>query len=160
MKGVFPMAKKKNSNLSSALLYIVIGVLLFLFPGDALKWAMTIGGAFFVICGIADLLRKYTSSGLMNLIIGLVILLGGWLFLDIVLLVLGILIAIKGIFALLDALRGKKSVIGAIFAIISIAVGALLVFGNTAQTLATILKIAGVLLAVDGVLGLFSGRKA
>ena len=41
------MAKKKNSSLSSALLYIVIGVLLFLFPGDALKWAMTIGGAFF-----------------------------------------------------------------------------------------------------------------
>ena len=154
------MAKKKNSNLTSALLYIAIGVLLFLFPGDALKWAMTVGGAFFVICGIADLLRKYTRSGVINLVIGLVILLGGWLFLDIVLLVLGILIAIKGLFALIDALRGKKSFLGAIFAIISIAVGVILVFGNTAQTLATILKIAGALLAVDGVLGLFTGRKS
>ena len=154
------MAKKKNSNLVSALLYIVIGVLLFLFPGDALKWAMTIGGAFFLICGIADLVRKYTSSGIINLVIGLIILLGGWLFLEIVLLVLGILIAIKGVFALLDALRGKKSLIGAIFAILSIAVGVILAIGNTAETLTTILKVAGVLLVVDGVLGLFAGRKA
>ena len=154
------MAKKKNSNLVSALLYIVIGVLLFLVPGDALKWAMTIGGAFFLICGIADLVRKYTSSGIINLIIGLIILLGGWLFLEIVLLVLGILIAIKGVFALLDALRGKKSLIGAIFAILSIAVGVILAIGNTAETLTTILKVAGVLLVVDGVLGLFAGRKA
>ena len=151
------MAKKKNSNFSSALLYIVVGALLIYFRGEALHWAMTIGGVLFLVSGVIDLLRKNYSGGAISLIIGLVILLGGWLFLEIVLLVLGILIAVKGLFALIDALRGKKSFIAALFAIGSIVVGILIAFGNVVDT---VLLVAGILLVVDGVLGLFAGRKA
>ena len=151
------MAKKKNSNFVSALLYILIGVLLIVFRGETLNWAMTIGGIFFLVSGVIDLLRKNYTGGAISLIIGLIILLGGWLFLEIVLLVLGILIAIKGLFALFDALRGKKSFLAAIFAIISIAVGVMIAIGNVVDT---ILLVAGILMVVDGVLGLFAGRKA
>ena len=151
------MAKKKNSNFVSALLYILIGVLLIVFRGETLNWAMTIGGIFFLVSGVIDLLRKNYTGGAISLIIGLIILLGGWLFLEIVLLVLGILIAIKGLFALIDALRGKKSFLAAIFAIISIAVGVMIAIGNVVDT---ILLVAGILMVVDGVLGLFAGRKA
>lgn len=151
------MAKKQNANMVSALLYLVIGLLLIIFRGEMLNWAMTIGGIFFIISGVVDLLKQNYPGGAMSLIIGLVVLLGGWLFLGIVLLVLGILIVIKGVFSLIDALRGKKSWISAAFSILSIVVGVMIAAGNALDTL---LLIAGILMVVDGVLGLFAGRRA
>ncbi len=156
-KGVLLWQPKKNSNLISSLLYLVIGILLVAFPGDALNWAMTIGGANFVISGVIDLLRKNYAGGAVSLIIGLVILLGGWLFIDIVLLVLGILIAVKGVVALLEALRPKKkSLLAILFAILTVLVGLFIAFG---QALSTLLMIGGILMIIDGVLGLIGSLK-
>ena len=113
MKGVIGMAKKSNSELYSSLLYIIIGVLLVIFRSQTLGWAMTIAGVIFLISGILDLLKKNWTGGAVSLIIGLAILVLGWTATQIVLLVLGILIAIKGVVALIDVLkRSKKKKIG------------------------------------------------
>ena len=45
-------AKKKNSELISSLFYIAIGILLAVFPNDALGWCMTIVGALFFMARI------------------------------------------------------------------------------------------------------------
>ena len=90
------MAKKKTTNeLFSSLLYLIVGILLIVFPKEALSWAMTIAGIFFVISGILDLVRRNWLGGIVSLVIGIVILTLGWTLTGIVLLVLGILIAIK-----------------------------------------------------------------
>ena len=148
--------KTKKNELFSSLLYIVIGVLLAVFPGEALGWCMTIVGVLFIVSGVLDLIKRNLIGGGVSLVIGMAILLLGWKLLDIVVLVLGILIAVKGVIALIDAIRGHGNAITVVFAALTIAIGAFLAFGNA---VAWIVIVCGVLLAVDGVLGLVGSLK-
>ena len=152
------MAKKKSqSELVSSLLYIIIGVLLVIFRSQTLGWAMTIAGIFFIVSGILDLVRLNFVGGAVSLIIGIAILVLGWLAAAIVLLVLGILIAIKGLIALVDVLRKKKkTVLEVLFPIFSIVVGLALAFGNGLDIM---IIITGVLLIVDGAIGVLGSLK-
>ena len=151
------MAKKTNSELFSSLLYIIIGVLLVIFRSQTLGWAMTVAGIVFVISGILDLVKKNWAGGAVSLIIGIAILVLGWVAAQIVLLVLGILIAIKGIVALIDVLNKKnKNVLEIIYPILSVVVGLLLAFGNALDIM---IIIVGVLLIVDGAIGLIGSVK-
>ena len=151
------MAKKSNNELISALLYIILGVLLIVFKGATLGWAMTIAGIVFIISGVLDVVKKNMTSGAVSLIIGIAILVLGWLATQIVLLVLGVLIAIKGVLALVDAFkRSKKNALTILFPVLTVIVGLAIAFGNGVDT---ILVVCGVLLAIDGVLGLLAALK-
>jgi uncharacterized membrane protein HdeD (DUF308 family) len=152
-KGVFIMAKKSTSEFSSSLLYVVIGVLLMVFRSQTLGWAMTVIGALFVISGIIDLIRFNWAGGAVSLIIGISILVLGWTATKIVLLVLGILIALKGLTTLISALftKRRKNIFVILFAIVSIVIGVMLAFGNGLDVL---IIVAGALLTVDGIFGL------
>ena len=151
------MAKKNNSELFSSVLYIVVGVLIACFPKDALSWAMTIAGAFFVVCGVLDLLKQNWTGGAVSLIIGIAILVLGWVLMGIVLLVLGILISVKGVVALLEVLqRSKKNALDIVFPILSIVVGVMLAIGNGIDVM---IVVVGILLAIDGVIGLAGALK-
>ena len=151
------MAKKKNSELFSALLYIVLGILLVIFRAQTLNWAMTIAGIFFIVSGVLDLVKKNYSGGAVSLIIGIAILVLGWIATKIVILVLGILIAIKGIVALIEAFKkSSKNALDLVFPILTTVVGVLLAFGNGLDIM---ILIVGILLAVDGVIGLAGAMK-
>ena len=152
------MAKKKtDAALVSALLYIILGVLLIVFRSGMLGIAMTIAGIIFVVSGILEVAKKNWASGAISLIIGIAILVLGWVAAQIVLLVLGILIALKGIIALVEALGKKKiTLLGVLFPVLTIVVGLMLAFGNGLDIL---LVICGVLLALDGVIGLVNAIK-
>ena len=151
------MAKKRNSDLFSALLYIVIGVLLIVFRSQTLNWAMTIAGIVFIVSGILDLVKKNWAGGAVSLIIGIAILVLGWVAAAIVLLVLGILIAVKGVVALINVLKkGPKNALEVIFPILSIVIGVLIALGNGLDLL---LVIGGVLLTIDGIIGLVGALK-
>lgn len=148
------MAKKNNSELFSSLLYIIIGALLIIFRSQTLGWAMTIAGIFFVVSGVLDLLKQNWTGGAVSLIIGIAILVLGWVAAAIVLLVLGILIAIKGVVALIEILqRKKKNALDLVFPVLTVVVGLLLAFGNGLDIM---IIIVGILMAVDGVIGLVS----
>ena len=149
--------KKQNSELFSSVLYIVIGVLLVIFRSQTLNWAMTVAGIFFVVSGILDLVKKNWTGGAVSLIIGIAILVLGWLAVGIVLLVLGILIAVKGIVALIDVIKnGSKNALEIVFPVLTIVVGLMLAFGNGLDIM---IIIVGVLMAIDGVLGLIGSLK-
>ena len=159
MKGVFTMSKiKKHSELVSSLLYILIGALLVIFQDRTIGWAMTVMGALFIVFGILDLVRSNWGGGAVSLIIGIAILVLGWVVTEIVLLVLGVLIALKGVVALIDALRAsKKDIVDIVFSILTIVIGLMLAFGNGLNVL---IIIAGVMLMFNGVLGLLGAAKA
>ena len=150
------MFKKIDKNLFSAILYLAVGALLIMFKAAVVDWAMYIVGAIFIVSGVLDVLKKNYTGGGISLVIGLVICLLGWALKEIVLLVLGILIAVKGIVALLDALKKKLDVFEIAFTILTIVTGVMLAFGNG---LNIILVIAGILLAVDGAIGLFASLR-
>ncbi|MBE6531277.1 MAG: hypothetical protein E7679_04200 [Ruminococcaceae bacterium] len=159
MKGVFTMAKAKktNSELFSSLLYILLGVLLVVFKSQTLGWAMTIAGIIFVISGALDLIKKNWAGGAVSLIIGIAILVLGWVAAKIVLLVLGIMIAIKGIVALINVFKQKKAnALQIVFPILTVIVGLMLAFGNALDIM---IIIVGILLIVDGILGFIGSLK-
>ena len=81
----------------------------------------------------------------------------GWVATKIVLIVLGVLIAVKGLFALIDVFKkSRKNALEIVFPILTIVLGVMLAFGNG---LGVMIAIAGVLLAIDGVLGLIGSLK-
>ncbi len=149
---------KKHSELVSSLLYILIGALLVIFQDRTIGWAMTVMGALFIVFGILDLVRSNWGGGAVSLIIGIAILVLGWVVTEIVLLVFGVLIALKGVIALIDALRAsKKDVLDIVFSILTIVIGLMLAFGNGLNVL---IIIAGVMLMFNGILGLLGAAKA
>jgi uncharacterized membrane protein HdeD (DUF308 family) len=151
------MNKKTNSELFSSLLYIILGAILIIFRSQTLGWAMTIAGVFFVVSGVLDLLKKNWAGGAVSIIIGAAILILGWVAVQVVLLVLGILIALKGVVALVEAFRKPKiAVLSLIFPILTIVAGLMLASGNGLDIM---IIIVGALLAVDGVRGLRASLK-
>ena len=149
--------KKKNSELFSSLLYIIIGVLIAIRPDLIVEWGAIVVGALFVVSGVLDLIKRNFLGGAVSLIIGAVILtLGGAQLFHVVLLVLGIMIAVKGVLALIDALRGHGNALTVVFAALTIAIGVFLAFGDAGSW---IIIVSGVLLAIDGVIGLIGALK-
>ena len=81
----------------------------------------------------------------------------GWLAATIVLLVLGILIAVKGVVALINVLKKKRpNALELVFPILSIVVGIMLAFGNGLDIM---ILIVGILLTVDGIIGLVASLR-
>ena len=154
MKGVFPMTKKSSSELISALLYIFVGILLVVFKSGSIHWLMTGVGVLFIVSGTLYLLKSNWHIATANLLIGISILVLGWVVKDIVIPILGILIALRGVLSLIDSLRAfKKNGLEIIFALLTVAVGLLLAFGNL---LDLIIVISGVSLMFNGVVGLLA----
>jgi uncharacterized membrane protein HdeD (DUF308 family) len=113
---------------------------------------MTIAGVFFLISGIIDVIKKNYMGGAVSIIIGVAILILGWLATKIVLLVFGLLIAIKGLIALIEEFKRKKlSAFGILFAILTMVAGIMLAFGDGLNIL---VLICGIFFIIDGVLGL------
>lgn len=151
------MIKKPQSELFTSILYIAIGVLLAIFRSGSLNIAMTIAGVFFIISGVLDIVKKNYVGGAVSAGIGVAIILLGWLATKIVLLILGILIAVKGVIALIEVIKkASKNVLEMIFPVLSIVLGLMLAFG---RGLDLIIIIVGIVLAVNGVIGLLGALK-
>ena len=151
------MAKKLSFGLSSPIICIALGALLAIFKSQMLSWAMTVAGIVFIVLGALDLSKKRTISGAINLIIGIAILVLGWALASIVLLVLGVLLAIKGLMDLVGALKvKKKSILRIVASALTMILGLALAFGNGLNDL---IFAVGILLIVDGILGLIGSRK-
>ena len=151
------MIKKPQSELFTSILYIAIGVLLAIFRSGSLNIAMTIAGVFFIISGVLDIVKKNYVGGAVSAGIGVAIILLGWLAAKIVLLILGILIAVKGVIALIEVIKkASKNVLEMIFPVLSIVLGLMLAFG---RGLDLIIIIVGIVLAVNGVIGLLGALK-
>ena len=154
------MANKKSlkaSGVLASLLYIVLGILLLIFPGEFLKWGMMIAGIGFIVFGALELLKKNFLGGAVSLIIGIAILVFGLALTGIVLLVLGILIAVKGAISLIDVFKSKdKGLLRILFPCLTIVCGIVLAFGNA---LDIVLMIGAILIILDGVFGLVASLK-
>ena len=154
------MAKKinfKNSELLSSILLIIVGLLLAIFRGSVLQWVMTAVGVIFIVLGILDCVKKNWVNGGVSIVIGAAIILFGWLLTGIVLIVLGVLLAIKSAISLYEILKSKKKNIPElVYAIAGIFLGVLLAFGNLVSVL---ILIAGILLIIDGAIGLIGELK-
>ena len=148
---------KKTINISSPILYLILGILLMIFKMQMLSWAMTLAGIAFVVMGVLDIINKRSKSGVLNIALGVIILVVGWTILNIVLLVLGVLIAAKGVMDLIEVLKRKKrNALKVILAALTIALGVALALGDL---LGNLIWIVGLFLVIDGALGLLGAKK-
>lgn len=154
------MAKKKiGAQLFSAILYIAIGILMVSLRSGLIGWLVTIAGIIFIISGILDIVRKNWFSGAVNLIIGIVILVLGNLIPNIIFIVIGVLLAVKGLVALIEAIKkGPANALEIVFPIISVVIGVTLVFA-WGKVIDIVLIVGGILLIIDGIIGLIGALK-
>lgn len=150
------MAKSKkhvSNNVVYALLYILIGVLFIVFKSSMFNWLMTIVGVVFIALGVIDILHKNLTNGIIEAVIGIVIILGGWLFLEIVFIVFGALLIVKGATDLVKQFQGKRDVVKIIIAILTIALGILLIVSKWV-VLEWFFIVIGVAFILDGAFAL------
>ena len=101
--------KAKNNKMIEAIAYIAIGVLFCILRAGLLGWLMTAVGILLVVMGVSNALSKDYVQGIIKIAAGILIALGGWLFVGIILLILGIIVIINGVKQLLDALKKKNN---------------------------------------------------
>lgn len=119
---------------------------------------MTVAGIFLAVFGIIDISKGRSGSGIISLAAGIAVLILGWALVDLVLLVLGLIIALKGVVDLIDVTKlpkKQRTLVRYLLPAATILVGLMLAFGNGAGVIITVV---GILLIVDGVASLITNK--
>jgi len=130
--------------------YGIIGLLLVILQSGSLGILMTIVGALFIVLGVIDIVQnKDVKKGVIELVIGVAIIVCGWLIADIVLLVFGVLLIVKGVMDLIPVVKSDFS--SMISPIVTIIIGVLLVVAKWAL-MDVLCIVAGVIFIINAVL--------
>jgi uncharacterized membrane protein HdeD (DUF308 family) len=155
--------KKRRNNSSNELLtavaLVVIGLLFIMFKGGVISIAMSLIGITLIVLGILDVMRSRVVLGVVKLVLAALVMLAGWLFITLALYVLGAFLLVAGVGQLvaLSKLKFKKLTIGVamhfVQPIIYILV-AICLFFNQGGAIDWVFTVSGILLLVDGIVGL------
>lgn len=137
-----------------AFAYILIGILFCALRSSVINWLLTIVGVVFIVLGIYDIIKNKTNSGIITLVIGLVIILGGWLFVEAVLIIFGVLLFIKGVLELINALSTRIDIMQIVYASINALIGVMLIISKWAL-LDWFFVVLGIIFIIDGILVFF-----
>lgn len=154
--------KIKNSNkLISAIIMTLIGVLFLIKKAEVISIVMTVFGVMLIVQAVLDVLAKDVVSCVIKGVVGVAIILFGWILVDIATIILGIALLIYGTLRLIDCVKGfkdQKSTVAKIVELILPAICVLVgvsVFIGSFGTIANIaFIIAGIFLILHGVLDL------
>lgn len=139
------------------IIYFILGITFMVVKSKALDWLFTIVGILFIARGIYNLLwaNKYHMSpyvAIINIIVGVIVILGGWLFVNIILLILGIFMIFDGLLGLYK--MGKKVNVDLLLqSLISIIIGILLIVCKI-QMLDAFFIVIGVMYLIKGIYAL------
>lgn len=151
-------SSKVTNNMVYALLYVIVGILFIVFKSGMLNWLMTIIGVVFIALGVYDIIKKKITNGIIEAAIGVVIIVGGWMFVEIVLIVFGALLIVKGVTDLISLFKGSKNVVSIIVAILTIALGVLLIVSKWVA-LDWMFIVIGIVFIVEGAFSLLPELK-
>lgn len=152
------MENKKNNNLISGLIMIIIGILFLIFQGKILGVLFTILGVLLIAFGIIDIINNNPAVGLVKIIIGILIIVFGWTVIKICLYIVAVLLIIYGVLGLISLLRYKArgtspliTILLYLSPILDIACGVLL-FVNQIVAINYVFIFFGILLLIDGLI--------
>ncbi len=145
-----------------AIVTVVLGVLFMALKGQVISIALTVLGAMLILLAVKDFIQKFWIAGAIKAGIGLMIIVAGWLFVSIALYGFAILLCVYGCAdfyrELKDPIVGEpfgRKLVRFIKPVLTILVGVCFFFHQGA-TVDVVFLIAGIVLAVDGVLMLVS----
>ena len=153
------MAKKSlnlPSNVVTAIIYAVVGLLFCIYRQGVVSWAMLIVGILLIVRGVMDAMSNRTTSAVINILIGALLVVLRFALPDFIIKVFGIILAVSGISQLFDG--NKKKLFPLISCVLTIVAGLLLVFFS-GETLSAMFLVSGILLIADAVVALLSKQK-
>lgn len=157
---------KRTEKIITALLTIALGVLLIVLRGKLVSILMTVLGVGLMAFGIMDLFNRLFPPAVVKLVIGLVVILCGWVIVGAVLYIVAAILIIAGILLLYEKIRCKETggslfytlceyAVPAVFLVI----GTLLLF-NQGNTVSWVFILSGAFTIVEGgllLVGAFAG---
>ena len=167
---------KKAGNLLGVIVMIIAGIIMIISPGDTLTTAAKILGIALIVYGIiaaaAFFLQKDKEQrsvvkliyGIVAAVVGIIVLASPQFLIDIFPIVVGVIIAVSGAANLVRTLRVKKNggsgwQILLVLSLVTIALG-ILIFANPFGSMSTLIRVIGVILVYNGVVGLIAGIKS
>ena len=141
--------KQVKSNLTNALLYILIGLLFCVFKAGMMNVLFSVVGALLIAKGVLDILEKNVTSGVISAVAGVAVIVLGWELTGIALMVLGIIILIKAIQNILELMKRKRTVLEFVGAILAAVIGFMLIFSGW-KAVDLLFIVIGITLILDG----------
>ena len=156
---------KTNKYISSAIM-IAIGILLIILRGGIMDILLTALGVALIVMGIMDAVQKKdVTACVIKCVIGAVIILGGWLFLTVMLYILGGLLVATGVLWIVKLVQRKtkgdnllETVTAYLVPALYILVGICL-FLNQTGFMNVIFVIIGIIVLVNGIIQLVGAIK-
>ena len=156
----------KKENLISSIIFILLGIMLMIMKGGVISFMLTVLGVTALVLGVIDIVDHRTNPGIVKLVIGLCVIIFGWMFVNLAFYILAAVLLLQGISQIVNInkyspvnLTTKERIIICFKPAITVIAGACLLF-NQGGTIAWIFWVVGILLVVEGVLGLInSGMK-
>lgn len=157
---------EKTNKYISAVVMMAIGLLLIILKGGIINILLTALGVALIVMGILDAVqRKDVTRCVIKCVIGAVIILGGWLFVAVMLYILGALLVIVGVLWIIKLVQRHTkgaNLIGTITAYLVpalyILIGVCLFFYQSAFV-DVVFIIVGVIVLVDGIIQLVNAIK-
>ncbi len=163
------MANIANKSVSSEFLIglavTAVGILFCAFRASLVSVLLTVVGACFALLGIAEIFRRKTANGIIEIAAGIILVVCAWTIVDVTLILLGVMFCAYAVYSVVAGLpslkrqRGWGLATALVYPLLAFTVGALLIAAK--WTLSDALFIAiGVLAIVAGVVQMFSGSMA
>ncbi len=161
------MANKATKSISSEFLIGIavtaVGILFCAFRASLVSVLLTVIGAVLALLGTAELFRRKTANGVIEIAAGVILIVCAWTIVDVTLILLGVMFCAYSVYDIVSSLptlkrqRGWDLAMSLIYPLLAFTVGALLIAAK--WTLSDALFIAiGVLAIAAGVVQMFSGQ--
>ena len=151
---------ERKENIVSSVIFIVLGLMLIIMKGDVISLAITLLGLAVLISAVVDFIDKLTNMGIVKAVVGVCILVFGWVFVNLALYLLAAAIIIMGLLRITNThklipvnLTLKEKIFVYAKPVAMVLAGVSLLF-NQGGTIAWIFVLSGILLMLEGVLEL------
>ena len=149
---------RRKDNAVMAIGMIVLGLLLIVLKGGVVDIAMTVFAVSMIVTAILDFVNKRTNDGIIKAVLGVCILVFGWMFVNLALYILGAVLIVMGLMLLVNLRRGSmfedsNRALNYIRPIVMVVAGACLLF-NQGGTSDWIFIVGGIMLLIEGLLEL------
>lgn len=154
----------QKENMVTAFMSILLGVLLITMRDRVIGAAITVLGVAVLISAVADFVAKLMNTAIVKAVVGVCILVFGWMFVDLALYILAAGIILMGLLQIsgihryspVNLTAGEKLMVY-MRPVVMVLAGACLLF-NKNGTLAWVFVVTGILLVVQGVMSLVNSN--
>lgn len=155
----------EKNNKITGLALIVIGLLLVILKNEVISLVMTVMGVALIVSAVSDFRDGASKTGTVKAVIGVCIIVFGWVFVNLALYIIAAIIIIQSIFSILDISKALPSELSLgqrvtvyLKPAAGLVAGGCLLF-NLGGTMAWVFILSGILLIVEGILSLVEGKR-